>query len=296
MNITNASNWESKTMNWENKKMKKVAAVLEALAAFALVFLLIWLFRITPSWEWQRAHLKHEVVNSALFLIIPILVLVITRRDFAAHGLCFKNLRYHLITALICLIPVGISVMPFAFVNHTSMSGSLVLAVDHLALLVVLAILLKKRPSPVMAVAFGVLLFSSVAYTSFAAAPLPGQIWDKLIRFVYFLFFVGFCEEMFFRGYVQSRLNAAFGHPYTFCGVAWGWGLIIASLIFGFGHVFNHFNPFLGEFNWMWWWGFWTIFSGLVFGFLREKTGSILVSAIIHGLPLAIGSMFVRYG
>jgi len=82
--------------------MKKVAAVLEVLAAFALVFLLIWLFRITPSWEWQRAYLKHEFVNSALLLVVPVFVLAMTRRDFVAHGVYFRNLRCHLITALEC--------------------------------------------------------------------------------------------------------------------------------------------------------------------------------------------------
>ncbi|NIO28593.1 MAG: CPBP family intramembrane metalloprotease [Candidatus Latescibacteria bacterium] len=282
-------------MNQENGKIKKASAILEIFAAFALVFLLIWIFRITPSWQWQRIHLKHEFMNSTLFLVIPILILLMTRRDFVAHGLCFKNLRTHLITALICLIPVGISVAPFAFVEHTSMSGSLVLAADHLLLLLVLALLLKKRLSPIMVVVFGTLFFGAITYVSFTVAPLPSPIWYKPLRFIYFLFFVGFCEEMFFRGYIQSRLNAVFGRPHAFLGVPWGWGLIISSLIFGLGHVFNHFNPFLGEFNWMWWWGFWTIFSGLVFGFIREKTGSILVSAIIHGLPLAIGSIYVRF-
>ena len=58
--------------------MKKVSAVLEVLAAFALVFLLIWIFRITPYWEWQRTYLKHEFMNSTLFLVIPMLILVMT--------------------------------------------------------------------------------------------------------------------------------------------------------------------------------------------------------------------------
>jgi membrane protease YdiL (CAAX protease family) len=35
-------------------------------------------------------------------------------------------------------------------------------------------------------------------------------------------------------------------------------------------------------------WGFWTIFGGLVFGFVREKSGGILAPALLHGLPQAI--------
>lgn len=239
--------------------------------------------------------MKHEFVNSALFLIIPIIILATTRRDFTQYGLSFKKVRYHLISALICLIPVGISVVSFAFVEHTSIAGSFILALDHLVLLLVLAMLLKKERSLIMVILFGILFFGSIMYAFIACPTLPITIMDKSIRFVYFLIFVGFGEEIYFRGYMQSRLNSAFRRSYTFLGIKWGWGLIITSLIFGFGHVFNHFNPFLGEFNWMWWWAFWTIFSGLVYGFVREKTGSIFASAIIHGLPLAIGSVLVRY-
>lgn len=38
-------------------------------------------------------------------------------------------------------------------------------------------------------------------------------------------------------------------------------------------------------------WGFWTIFSGLVFGFVREKSGGILAPTLLHGLPQAIASV-----
>lgn len=40
--------------------------------------------------------------------------------------------------------------------------------------------------------------------------------------------FSGFGEEFVFRGYVQSRLNQAFGRPLRLFGIQFGVGLIVA--------------------------------------------------------------------
>jgi membrane protease YdiL (CAAX protease family) len=54
----------------------------------------------------------------------------------------------------------------------------------------------------------------------------------------------------------------------------------------------NPFNPFLSKFDLYIWWGVWTVFGGLIFGYVREKAGSILPPALLHGLPQAIASLF----
>ena len=41
---------------------------------------------------------------------------------------------------------------------------------------------------------------------------------------IYYLLFVGLGEELLFRGYIQSRLNEAWGRPFQFYGVPWAWG------------------------------------------------------------------------
>ncbi|MCC6191923.1 MAG: CPBP family intramembrane metalloprotease [Anaerolineales bacterium] len=94
---------------------------------------------------------------------------------------------------------------------------------------------------------------------------------------------------------MQSRLNEAFGRPYQFFGVPFGWGAIITALLFGFAHV--------GILRWILGlttevalpWGVWTVFSGLVFGFVREKSGGILAPALLHGLPQAIATVAMLY-
>jgi membrane protease YdiL (CAAX protease family) len=78
---------------------------------------------------------------------------------------------------------------------------------------------------------------------------------DRAVSFIFYLFFLGPGEEILFRGYIQSRLNQAFGRPFRLYDVNWGWGLIITSLLFAVMHVLNPFNPFLGELGLYWWWG-----------------------------------------
>ena len=73
----------------------------------------------------------------------------------------------------------------------------------------------------------------------------------------------------------------------------WGWGILIASALFGLMHVLNPGSLVTGFWRLSWGWGFWTFFSGLVFGFTREKTGSIVAPVLLHGLPQAIAYAFL---
>jgi len=116
---------------------------------------------------------------------------------------------------------------------------------------------------------------------------------NSISAFVFYLFFLGFGEELLFRGYIQSRLNAAWGRPFQFFGVNWGWGIVIMALLFGLMHFLNIGSLVLGNWQLEPWWGFWTFFGGLVLGLVREKTGSIAASTILHGLPDAMYHAFL---
>jgi membrane protease YdiL (CAAX protease family) len=94
----------------------------------------------------------------------------------------------------------------------------------------------------------------------------------------------GFGEEVFFRGYIQSRLNQEFGRPFRIMGVEFGLGLIVSSLLFGFIHVLNTVDYFSGRGAFAWWWWLSTFATGLFYGCLREKTGSVLAGGVHHGL------------
>jgi membrane protease YdiL (CAAX protease family) len=118
-------------------------------------------------------------------------------------------------------------------------------------------------------------------------------IGKAVVTFLFYGLFVGFGEEILFRGYMQSQLNQVFGKPYRFFEVHFGWGAIYGIAIW---------RDAIGIFLWILGmsaevtlaWGFWTIFGGLVFGLVREKSGGILAPALLHGLPQAIAfTMFV---
>jgi len=44
----------------------------------------------------------------------------------------------------------------------------------------------------------------------------------------------------------------------------------------------------------MWEWGAWTVFAGLLFAYIRQKTGSVYPGAIVHALPQAIVYFFAN--
>ena len=113
---------------------------------------------------------------------------------------------------------------------------------------------------------------------------------------MYYLVFVGFSEELLYRGYIETRLNEAFPRPYRFFDVDWGWGTIFGALIFGLSHV-GLIAWLIREANTLTWaWGLWTFFGGLVFSYIRQKTGSILAPAILHGGPQAIITAIMALG
>ncbi|MGI8603751.1 MAG: CPBP family intramembrane glutamic endopeptidase [Verrucomicrobiales bacterium] len=94
----------------------------------------------------------------------------------------------------------------------------------------------------------------------------------------------GIGEEMFFRGYVQSRVNESCGRPWHLLGVRFGWGLIVSSLLFGWIHALNTVDYFHGRFTFAWPYAIETCVVGLFYGVLREKTGSLVAGIAVHGL------------
>lgn len=89
-------------------------------------------------------------------------------------------------------------------------------------------------------------------------------------------------EEIFFRGYMQSRLNEAFPRRWNVRGVRFGYGLFITALFFGLIHAFNTVDYFSGQWTFAWTLALSTFLTGLLYGWLREATGSIVPGIILH--------------
>jgi membrane protease YdiL (CAAX protease family) len=91
-------------------------------------------------------------------------------------------------------------------------------------------------------------------------------------------------EELFFRGYIQSRLNEVFGRPFRIGAVQVGIGLFVSACLFSVMHGLNTVDYFRGHYVFAWRWAGVTLATGLVYGFIREKSGSIIPCMIVHGL------------
>jgi membrane protease YdiL (CAAX protease family) len=88
------------------------------------------------------------------------------------------------------------------------------------------------------------------------------------------LLVVALPEELFFRGYLQGRLEERFVPRRTFLGAPVGPASIIASGLFALGHVLVDLNPMrLAVFV-----------PGLVFSWMRSRTGAIAAGALYHAL------------
>ena len=86
------------------------------------------------------------------------------------------------------------------------------------------------------------------------------------------LIVVALPEELFFRGYVQGRLEEALPPTRTLLGARIGWAWIVGAALFAVGHFAVTFEPqMLTRF-----------FPGLVFGWMFARTRSILAGTIFH--------------
>jgi len=153
--------------------------------------------------------------------------------------------------------------------------------------------LLNRKPDPKSSVIMIVLAGVGFAVLAIWTGLYPGLA-QGAASFIYYIFFIGLGEELLYRGYTQSRLDQAFGKPFAFGGAQLGWGLIISSLLFGLLHVTNGIDPVTRAFVPQWAWGFRTFFGGMALGYVREKTGSMVAPAILHGLPQALVYFFLR--
>ncbi|MEL6349589.1 MAG: type II CAAX endopeptidase family protein [Myxococcota bacterium] len=102
-----------------------------------------------------------------------------------------------------------------------------------------------------------------------------GNLPKELLTLVaYQLFFVAIPEEFFYRGYFQTRLNEVFARRFLIFGTPMGWGSVLACLFFAFGHSLVLFQ----------WWHFATFFPGMVFAWMRERTGGVVAGAFFHAV------------
>jgi membrane protease YdiL (CAAX protease family) len=117
----------------------------------------------------------------------------------------------------------------------------------------------------------------------------PGDERVPIEFLVYQLTAPGFAEELFYRGVVQPRLNEILGRPWNLLGAQVGWGWVITSIIFWAPHAFRVDRSMHLSFYWptlsM------QLFAGFVYGWIRERAGSVLPPILTHNLVNVVWSL-----
>lgn len=280
-------------------KMKtKSLAVLEILVVYTVIRAVGGLVRSTGVMDWELRNLGWSYTGMFIFVSIPALVLWWTRRSWAGYGVTLSgwqvNLDLGIKAYLVRIIPVACLLLTILWLksDYRSLPGAAPIVVGEIIGIAIMLSLLNRQQTDkaFSAARSNVMTLILLLLFPLVLALLMRKLSLLVLSTVVWQFvFSGFGEEFVWRGYVQSRLNQAFGRPLRMFGIQFGAGLIIASVLFGLTHAFNTYDPAVGFSSLSWGWALFTTFSGLFFGILREKTGSLLAPGIAHGLPDAVG-------
>jgi membrane protease YdiL (CAAX protease family) len=138
-----------------------------------------------------------------------------------------------------------------------------------------------RRPGSLrlhLAVSAAVFIPYAIAHVAFESLRSGAQLQvhlppDFARRVVEQTLIIALPEEFFFRGYLQTELDRALGRPYRLFGARFGAGLVVAAVLFALCHT-----PFGGPARLS------VFFPGLLYGWLRARTGTILVPVLYHAV------------
>ncbi len=124
-------------------------------------------------------------------------------------------------------------------------------------------------------------------YGGFRALHVPAPTWSLGEFCLVQMLVVALPEELFFRGFLLGLLEKRFPPKRRILGGGVGLALVLSSLAFAIIHIPKDGDPRVLA----------TFFPGLLFGWMRSATGSILASTVTHGasnilvrlLDLAVG-------
>jgi hypothetical protein len=254
----------------------KIGATIEALVVFSLVVVLFQSVRVSPFSRWEEATLPGSrlfILEYGVVLGFVLGLMALTRRDWGAYGMTLRVRRRQVRVIAIGLLPVMTLGGVLGMVNWSTWTGAGIVSAVAVGMLIIMGWALNDAGTGQACVMILALSALAPAITNVGAAG------TALLKTLYVYLLVGPAEEALFRGYIQSRLNEAWGRPYRFFGVRWGWGLVIASMLFGLWHVV--WRPLAGG---AWPHGMWSFFVGLLFGYVRERSDSIVPASVLHSV------------
>lgn len=112
----------------------------------------------------------------------------------------------------------------------------------------------------------------------------PASLRTLLAPFLYQLLVVALPEEFFFRGYFQGRLKKVCPPRWRILGASLGWEWIVTAVVFTIAHSVLQLK----------WWHFSIFFPALLFGYLKERTGSITAPILFHAFCNSFMNWFAK--
>ena len=98
---------------------------------------------------------------------------------------------------------------------------------------------------------------------------LPWPLWQLVATH---LLVVALPEELLYRGFVQQRLGRVLRGRVKVLGTQVGWAVVITAALFAVGHFITDMRPDRLA----------TFFPALVFGWLKERRGSLVGPVLFH--------------
>lgn len=286
----------------------KGKSIIEVVAVFIVMkFFSIWfdtlLKGIGVYYGWRDLCFGLQAV------VIPLAIIWLSKRNWSNCGFNLKNFRFlihygFIGTMIMMLAGLGFGFMHSRQINPAGMEGSLLMSVIALMMIGILFIVLRRSNQEnnqaihcQPRITYKLIILIGMIMCPIIVAVLRQRFTSSIVLWdLYYLFLVGFGEEIKYRGYFQSRVNEEYGRPWKIAGIHFGPGLLVVSVLFGLSHMgqFGLFNPFEGQFAINPWMGLQAFFGSLFYGLIREKSGSIIPSSIAHGVPSAFGQTLAK--
>jgi membrane protease YdiL (CAAX protease family) len=274
---------------------RRIGALVEVVTALAFVHLAYRSFKHFTELGQAEGAAGLNFSPGAVMVLFTAASLALCRRSFDDYGLTVKGWRasvnigllWGLLFVEVAGLVIKVAGVHFDPLHPPDLQRAIVATVGELLNTVLLLLFLRRdrvlvqRLHPAVSLT---LLAAILCIPVIVAVRFDRPVLDVLLSVLWLFFGAGFGEEIFFRGYIQSRLNQTFGRPWRFLGVDFGLGLLVSAALFGLIHVFNTVDYFSGRWDFAWLWWFPNFAAGLFFGVLRERTKSIVAGGIVHGV------------
>lgn len=255
------------------------------------MFGILWLGRCVLQFpiidEWSRAWFRRDYPDMVWMIGVAAAWLLFAKIPRSTCALTLSPLSYQADLSLRLLIPTGLSIaIVYSFMEPDlrTWRGPFLWSLVHFLLFAWFFHRLRRLPDP----GEETVETTGKALTAVVLFSLSPRMATAYSAMFFILCFRVPAEELFFRGLIQGRFNQAYGRRHRLGGVMVGRGWLVSALFFALYYLLLDFNPFVWHFTLHGWWGIMALSNGLLCGYVREKSGSLLPPYVLNAVPHAV--------